>query len=67
MMQKVQTVVAVVHDNVVTAPAMREFLHSQVLPWQHEEVAVEQSESEVTVRGSIEQVQQVLNLSLIHI
>ena len=48
--------------NMATAQSVRECLHSEGLPRQQEEVEVEQSACEVTVRGSIEQVQQVLNI-----
>ena len=58
----VQKVVAVVLGNMATAQSVRECLHSEGLPRQQEEVEVEQSACEVTVRGSIEQVQQVLNI-----
>ena len=52
---------AVVLGN-MAAQSVRECLLSEGLPRQREEVEVEQSACEVTVRGSIEQVQQVLNI-----
>ncbi|XP_070207435.1 uncharacterized protein [Littorina saxatilis] len=58
--QERKNVVAVVQDDTVSSAAVKGFLHGDSLPWEQSPVRMEQSEGQLTIKGTIEQVHRVL-------